>query len=59
VQPVQLSLMPDLVPAPTGVLIAELPAEQVAAAVALLAHLIAKTVEPDLAAPAGTEAGDG
>jgi hypothetical protein len=40
------------------VLIAELPAQQVAAAVALLAHLIAKTAEPDLAPPAGTEAGD-
>ena len=57
-QPVQLSLMPDWFPAPPAVLIAELPAQQVAAAVALLAHLIAKTAEPDLAPPAGTEAGD-
>ena len=57
-QPVQLSLMPDQLPAPPAVLIAELPAEQVAAAVALLAHLIAKTTDLELAAPAGTEAGD-
>jgi hypothetical protein len=40
------------------VLIAELPAQHVAAAVAVLAHLIAKTVEPDLAGPTETEAGD-
>jgi hypothetical protein len=50
--------MPDQLPAPPAVLIAELPAEQVAAAVALLAHLIAKTTDLELAAPAGTEAGD-
>jgi hypothetical protein len=55
VQPVQLSLMPELIPAPPAVLIAELPVQQVAAAVALLAHLIAKTADADLAA---TEAGD-
>jgi hypothetical protein len=58
VQPVQLSLMPDRFPAPPTVLIAELPAQQVAAAVALLAHLIAKTADPVLAPPAGTGAGD-
>jgi hypothetical protein len=58
VQPVQLSLMPDRFPAPPAVLIAELPVQQVAAAVALLAHLIAKTAGPDLVAPAGTGAGD-
>lgn len=57
-QPVQLSLIPDLVPAPPAVLIAELPVQQVAAAVALLARLIAKTADPDLATPAGTEACD-
>jgi len=58
VQPVQLSLIPEQFPAPPAVLIAELPVQQVAAAVALLAHLIAKTADPDLAALAGTEAGD-
>jgi hypothetical protein len=58
VQPVQLSLMPDLAPAPPAVLIAELPVQQVAAAVALLAQLIAKTADPGLVTPAGTEAGD-
>lgn len=57
-QPVQLSLMPDQIPAPPRVLIAELPAQHVAAAVAVLAHLIAKTVEPNLAGPTETEAGD-
>lgn len=57
-QPVQPSLMPDWFPAPPAVLIAELPAGQVAAAIALLAHLIAKTAGPDLAAAAGTVAGD-
>jgi hypothetical protein len=50
--------MPEQFPAPPAVLIAELPVQQVAAAVALLAHLIAKTADPDLAALAGTEAGD-
>jgi hypothetical protein len=58
VQPVQLSLIPEQVPAPPGVLIAELPVQQVAAAVALLAHLIAKTADPDRAVLAGAEAGD-
>jgi hypothetical protein len=56
VQPVQLSLIPEQVPAPPAVLIAELPVQQVAAAVALLAHLIAKTADPDRVATAGTEA---
>jgi hypothetical protein len=40
-------------------LIAELPIPQVAAAVALLAHLIAKTAGPDRVATAGTEAEGG
>ena len=44
-QPVQPSLMPDLFPAPPEVLIAELPDQQVAAALALLADLIAKAAE--------------
>jgi hypothetical protein len=45
VQPTQLSLMPDQVPAPPPTLLAQLPEVQVAAAIALLAALIAKTVE--------------
>lgn len=57
-QPVQLSLMPDQFPAPPRVVIAQLPAQHVAEAVAMLAHLIAKTVAPNLAQPVGTEAGD-
>jgi hypothetical protein len=59
VQPVQLSLLPDQVPPPPATLIAVLPERQVAAAVALLADLIARTANPDLAAPpAGEEVGD-
>jgi hypothetical protein len=49
VQPVQLSLMPEQVPAPTPNVLAQLPDQQVAAAVAVLASLIAKTVNPTLA----------
>ena len=56
-QPVQLSLMPDPAPAPSGtappvpaVPAGALPTEAVAAATALLAGVIAK------AAPTGTEA---
>ncbi len=41
-QPVQLSLLPDRVPAPLPDLIGQLPEEDVAAAVALLAGLIAR-----------------
>jgi hypothetical protein len=48
VQPVQLSLMPERVPAPAPTLIAQLPDQQVAAAVAVLAALIARTVNPGL-----------
>jgi hypothetical protein len=43
VQPAQLSLLPDQVPAPPPALLAQLPEVQVAAAITLLAHLIAKT----------------
>jgi hypothetical protein len=43
VQPVQLSLLPELVPAPLALLIARLPEADVAAAVTLLAALIART----------------
>jgi hypothetical protein len=42
VQPVQLSLLPDQVPAPPPDLIGQLPGPQVAAAVTLLAGLIAR-----------------
>jgi len=42
VQPVQLSLLPDQVPAPLPDLIGQLPGPQVAAAVTLLAGLIAR-----------------
>src|ERR1700680_901087 len=42
VQPVQLSLMPDQVPAPPPDLIGQLPAPQVDAAMALLARLITR-----------------
>ena len=41
-QPAQLSLLPDQVPAPPSVIIGHLPAPQVDAAVTLLAGLIAK-----------------
>ena len=51
-QPVQLSLLPDQVPAPPPELIGQLPGPQVAAAVALLAGLIAKAT---VAAGAGDE----
>jgi hypothetical protein len=41
-QPAQLSLLPDLVPAPPPSLTAQLPEPELAAAVALLARLIAR-----------------
>lgn len=41
-QPVQLSLLPDQVPAPPPALTGRLPAVQVEAALVLLARLIAK-----------------
>ena len=50
-QPVQLSLLPDQVPAPPHALTGHLPAAQVEAALMLLAGLIAKA--------AGTAAGTG
>lgn len=40
-QPAQLSLMPDQVPAPPPSLLAQLPEENLAAAIELLARLIA------------------
>jgi hypothetical protein len=53
VQPVQLSLMPDQVPAPPPDLIGQLPARQVEAAMALLARLIIRAAA---AGSAGLEA---
>ena len=55
-QPVQLSLMPDQVPAPRPVLVEQVPEPQLAAAIALLAALIAKAADPRTAG--GTEDGD-
>jgi len=54
VQPVQLSLLPDQVPAPPPALIGHLPAVQVEAALALLSRLIAKAA----GTAAGAEDGD-
>lgn len=45
-QPAQLSLLPDQVPAPPAALLAQLPPTQVAAAITLLARLIAKVPLP-------------
>jgi hypothetical protein len=59
VQPVQLSLLPDLVPAPPVISLAQLPDVHVAAAVMLLAGLIARAAAPDPAAPeVGVSAGE-
>ncbi len=55
-QPVQLSLLPAEVPAPLPDLIGQLPEEDVAAAVALLAGLIARAQAAGVAGTAG--AGD-
>jgi hypothetical protein len=56
VQPTQLSLMPDQLPAPPAALVEQLPAPQVEAAVGLLARLIAKAADP-LAARADQQGG--
>jgi hypothetical protein len=59
VQPVQLSLLPDQVPAPPVMVIAQLPGVDVAVAVMVLAGLIARAAAPDaLAPPAGVSAGE-
>lgn len=44
-QPAQLSLLPDQVPAPPPDLLAQLPREQVAAAIELLARLLANATQ--------------
>jgi hypothetical protein len=46
VQPAQLSLLPDQVPAPPPDLLARLPEPQVTAAIMLLAGLIARAGQP-------------
>jgi hypothetical protein len=46
VQPTQLSLLPDQVPVPPPTLLAQLPEQQVAAAIGLLARLIAGAAAP-------------
>jgi hypothetical protein len=48
VQPAQLSLLPDQVPAPPRALLAQLPGPQVTAAIMLLAALIAKAGGPEV-----------
>ena len=45
-QPVQLSLLPEQVPAPPPDLLARLPGSQVTAAIMALAGLIAKAGQP-------------
>lgn len=52
-QPVQLSLMPDQVPAPPAALLGQLPEPHLAAAIGILARLVARA-----AMPAETGAGD-
>jgi hypothetical protein len=49
VQPVQLSLLPEEHPAPPAMVFAQLPGQQVTAAVTLLAGLIARAAVPDAA----------
>jgi hypothetical protein len=48
VQPVQLSLLPDQVPAPPPDLLARLPGSQITAAITALADLIAKAGQPEV-----------
>ncbi len=52
-QPVQLSLLPEQVPAPLPELISQLPGPQVEAAVALLAGLIARAQAAGVTVTAG------
>jgi len=49
VQPAQLSLLPDQVPAPLPDLLAQIPRPQVTAAITALASLIAKAGQPEAA----------
>jgi hypothetical protein len=52
VQPVQLSLIPETVPAPPPRIIEALPEQQLAVALAALARLIAKAADPGRAGDA-------
>lgn len=56
-QPAQLSLVPEQVPAPAPVVFARLPGQEVTTAIRLLARLIAGSAGPALAAPAGARDG--
>jgi len=58
VQPAQLSLLPEQVPAPAPMVLVQLPSQEVTTAIRLLARLIARSAGPVLAAPAGTGDGD-
>jgi hypothetical protein len=58
VQPVQLSLLPDEVPAPLATLIAQIPQDDVAAAVTLLAALIARMTAAATATGPGVTGGE-
>jgi hypothetical protein len=55
VQPVQLSLLPEQVPAPLPDLIGQLPGPQLETAIALLAALIARARAAAVTAEAGDE----
>ena len=57
-QPAQLSLLPEQVPAPAPMVFVQLPSQEVTTAIRLLARLIARSACPALAAPAGTGDGD-
>ena len=57
-QPVQLSLILDPVPAPPAAILEQLPAPAVGAAMGLLADLIAKATSPPVAGRSAGEAGD-
>ena len=58
-QPVQLSLLPEQVPAPALMVFVQLPSQEVTTAIRLLARLIARrNAGPALAAQAGTGDGD-
>ena len=57
-QPAQLSLLPEQVPAPAPMVFVRLPSQEVTTAIRLLARLIARSAGPVLAAPAGTGDGD-
>ena len=57
-QPAQLSLLPEQVPAPAPMVFVQLPSQEVTTAIRLLARLIARSAGLALAGPAGTGDGD-